>query len=693
MKRLIRLLVLTVMLVMGVKSLSAQPIVNVLMTQKIPVLPATLTNYLDDPLRYFNVMFTVNNVGSEGINIYFDMDMTLNTQPFYVRTKPELPPIMPIQLSEGTQLVRSDILWTQLNNRVETNVDYNNLIDAQLLPEGTYQICLTVYQWENRFQKQEPLCRCCFDFIICYSGSAPELVSPMAGAQMALNGAMVVAPNRKLNFFWTPVISNCASTNTRFRYQLKVVKVLDGQNYQDAIKYNPTVFSAEVRNINYTVFDTLRDIKVQMERGALYVAQVQAEEIHGNGATERFIIANDGNSQPMPFFWDVPEGTVAEDLTPIEKPSRTYGFSVEDESEEGEESEGVEGITKWIGGVEEDSNLATIIDELKEQYLAGFIQDATTVASLTASYPEERQYVPTPKRRYVQSDGYYTVPMTDDMEITFMPSRHEALKNVSYTIDLYNYVDGGIDSITAYEPLLTEAIEELPDRYNKLDSHDLISRTLEGWGAELQQGSIYYLQLSSLFTIGYSKYEIADTTFYVNNLLAEHIHDTVSREFVEDQMMYSNGVFFQWGDDPEAPAFMAPQWTAPVDRSADDVYDPANYGLPTEVPEMKKDKTFPVSWTPFKDVAEGDEVEYEVKVYELKSGQTPEEAISTNKLLVTRTVTDANMISDTDKDFFKVFSPKKTYVMTLGTAVNSESNFYHFENGNQALPIIFKVVK
>jgi predicted P-loop ATPase/GTPase len=86
-------------------------------------------------------------------------------------------------------------------------------------------------------------------------------------------------------------------------------------------------------------------------------------------------------------------------------------------------------------------------------------------------------------------------------------------------------------------------------------------------------------------------------------------------------------------------------------------------------------------------------VEYEVNVYELKSGQTPEEAVVLNDVLVTRTVTDATKISASDSDFFKVFSAKKTYVMTLSTSVNSESNFYHFENGNEALPIIFKIVK
>ena len=691
MKRLIRLLVLTVVLVMGARTLSAQT-VNVLMSQKIPVLPATVTSYLEDPLRYFNVQFTADNVGSGGIDIFIDMEMTLNTQPLYVRTKSNVSPIMPVHLSEGTQLVKSDVLWTQVNGRVETNFNYNNLLDAQQLPEGTYQLCLTVYRWENRFMREEPLCHYCFEFVICYSGSAPELVSPMAGSQLALNGAMVVAPNRKINFFWTPVISNCAGTTSRFKYQLKVVKVLDGQNYQDAIRYNPTVFSAEVRNINYAVFDTLRDVKVQMERGALYVAQVQAEEIFANGSVEHFVIANEGNSQPMPFFWDIPEGTPVENLTPIERPSRTYGYTVEDKSKEGEESEGVEGLTVWDGGEEEVSELETIADEMKEQSFAGFSQDAATVESLIAAYPEERKYVPTPKRLYVASDGYYTVPMTDDLEVSFMPSRHDALKNASYAIEIYDYVPGGVDSITAYEPLLREEIKTLPEAYNKMDSHELVNRTLSGWGSKLDQGYLYYLQLTGSYTVGYWNYLIADTSFYVNEMLAEHVRDTVSRKFAENEVEYSNGVYFQWGDDPEAPAFTTPQWKAPVNRSDDDIYDPANHALPVTVPEIQKGKSFPVSWTPVKDVKEGDEVEYEVNVYEVKPGQTLEEAVSSNKVLVSRAV-DVNEIAETDKDFFKVFSPKKTYVMTLSTTVNSDTNDYHFENGNESLPLIIKIVK
>ena len=681
MKHLIRIIVLAFVLVTGLTTVSAQT-VHVDVFQKVPTLPATASNYLDDPFRYFNIQLSAFGLGSEGLEVFFDIDFSLNDGSCYIRTKPNTIPYRPVQIYNGTNIINRDDMQMQLRDRRETNVDMSKPLSAQLLPEGTYQLCLKVYLWSDRLNPARvPISddNCPF-YDICYSGSAPELVSPLTGAYMALNGTMVVTPNRKINFLWTPVISNCASNNTRFKYMLKVVKVLKGQNYNDAIRYNPTVFSAEVPYNTHAVLDTLRDIKVQMEKGSLYVAQVQAEQIKTRSTMDAFIIANDGKSQPMPFYWCyAPEGSY---------------YVVEDDEEEGEEFEGENGLTQWEGGVEEVSELETIIDEMKEQYFAGFIQDASTVANLTAAYPEERQYVPTPKRRYVKSDGYYTVAMTDDFEMSFMPSRHDKLKNVSYTIELYDYMDGGVDSITAYEPLLSETIETLPERYSKMDSHELVNRTLAGWGTELEQGYLYYLQLSSNFTVDYWNYSIADTIYYVNELFAEHIHDTISRKFVEDELVYSNGIFFQWGEDPEAPEDKTPQWKAPVDRTSADIYDPMNYRIPASVPEIQQAKTFPVSWTPVKDVASGDVAEYEVNVYELKPGQTLEEAVSENEVLVSRTMTDVHEIPETDTKFFKVFSPKKTYIMTLSTNVYGDSDkFYHFENGNEALPIVFKVVK
>ncbi|MBR5082242.1 MAG: hypothetical protein IKX35_07380 [Bacteroidales bacterium] len=721
MKHIIRILVLAVTLATGLMSASAQTVQVILISK--PALPSTAISYLEDPFsRYFNIQFIVNGVGSEGLDIFFDMNITVNTNPrLYVRTRPEMLPMQPIHVHEGVNLMSADALNTQVLMRTVTSYDYNNILDAQQLPEGTYTLCVDIYRWSDKDNpaRESITIGPCPTFIICYSASAPELTAPMEGAQLALTGTQVLIPDQKIHFMWTPVISNCAGKSANFDYELKVVKVTKGQNYRDAIRVNATVLSTMVKDKTFAVFDTLRDVKVVMEKGALYVAQVQAKQVQEqtrNGSWERFNVANDGKSQPMPFYWGYaegenlmssqlgglvdpniyPNGILDENIdSPTESYKRRYGYSLEyEDGEEGDESEGIEGLTIWDGGIEEVSELDNIQDEMKKQYLAGFIQDAAAVADLTEAYPDERQYVPTPKHRYVESDGYYTVPMTDDLEVSFMPTRHKSLKNVSYTIELYEYMEGGIDSITAYEPLFVEEIEEVPERYNKMDSHELISRTLAGWGEELEQGSLYYLQLSSYYTVDYWNYSISDTSFYVNEMLAEHIHDTVSREFVEEELEYANGVMFQWGDNPEAPEFTTPQWKAPVDRTSDDIYDPVNYALPTSVPEIQKAKTFPVSWTPVKNVTKGDKVEYEVNVYELKPDQTLEKAISSNEALVTRTITDANEISDNDKDFFKVFSPKKTYVMTLSTNVTGDSDtIYHFENGNKALPIVFKVVK
>ena len=714
MKRITQILILAVALFTGLKTVSAQT-VQVIAIQKVPALPSTIISYVDNPFRYFNFQFVVTGAGEEGLDIYFDMNLTVNTSSIYVRTRPDVVPMQPIHVVNGINQMTGEALNTQVLGRTETNFDYSDLANAQQLPEGTYQLCVDFYLWSDRMNPARVPITVgpCPTFEICYSGSAPEMVSPLVGAQMDLNGTMVVSPTKKINFYWTPVIANCAGRNTRFRYVLKVVKVMSGQNYNDAIKKNPTVLSTEVRNINRAVFDTLRDVKVRLERGALYVAQIHAEQIPDARSGEVFIIANDGNSQPTPFYWgtggpedppyllgnsSLPPGTLTlpDAETPTSKKS-SRGYSVEvdeEEAEEGDDSEGVEGLTLWEGGVEEESGLETINDKMKEQYLAGFIQDADAVASLTKAYPEERKYVPTPKRHYVESGGYYTVPVTNNLEVSFMPPRHEALKNVSYAIEVYDYVEGGIDSITSYVPLCREEIKDVPERYNKMDSHELINRTLTGWGSKLEQGNLYYLQLSSTYTVDYWKYSIADTLFYVNEQYADRKHDTVSREFVKEELTHSNGVMFQWGDDPKTPEFKTPQWKAPVNRTGDDIYDPANYKRPSSVPEVQKASAFPVSWTPVRNVAKGDKAEYTVKVYELKPDQTLEEAIASNEALVSRTVTDFNEIAENDSKFFKVFSTGKTYVMTLSTDVSGNSNTtYHFENGNSALPIVFKVAK
>ena len=131
MKRIIRILLLAVTLATGLMSVSAQTVQVILISK--PALPSTAISYLEDPFsRYFNIQFIVNGVGSEGLDIFFDMNITVNTNPrLYVRTQPEILPLQPIHVHEGVNQMSPDELNTQVLMRTKTSYDYNNLLDAQ----------------------------------------------------------------------------------------------------------------------------------------------------------------------------------------------------------------------------------------------------------------------------------------------------------------------------------------------------------------------------------------------------------------------------------------------------------------------------------------------------------------------------------------------------------------------------------
>jgi len=202
MKPNLRIIVLAFALVTGLTHVSAQT-VQVLVNQKVAVLPATASNYVEDPFRYFNIQFVANNVGNEGLDVFIDMEFTCTANEFYLRTRANTAPAEPIHLVQGINAVGRDELLTQLRGRHESNYNLNNPLGSQLLPEGTYELCVTVYLWSDRLNPARVPISIgpCPSFDVCYSGSAPELVSPMSGAQMALNGAMVVTPNRRITFF------------------------------------------------------------------------------------------------------------------------------------------------------------------------------------------------------------------------------------------------------------------------------------------------------------------------------------------------------------------------------------------------------------------------------------------------------------------------------------------------------------
>ena len=138
-----------VMFATGLTSVSAQE-VQVLINKRFPTpLPATVTSYLDNPLYYFNVYFTLLN-GAENLQIYFDFNLTVDSNPeFYVRTNPNILPYAPITLTQGgNPLMNKDLLRDQIIGRTETNVDYSNPMNAQRF--GLFRVCHLLFRIRPR---------------------------------------------------------------------------------------------------------------------------------------------------------------------------------------------------------------------------------------------------------------------------------------------------------------------------------------------------------------------------------------------------------------------------------------------------------------------------------------------------------------------------------------------------------------
>ena len=224
----LRVFALTILMLLVCTTAKAQT-VQVLLTQKVANLPSTATSYIDDPFRYFSVQLIVSGAGSAGIDTYVDFDFSLDGKGSFVNTRPNSFPSQPLHLNEGANLLTPDMVRSQLSGRTETHIDINNPLNSLQLQEGTYRLCVTPYYWNDRTNpNRSPISMIgdgCASFNICYTGSAPELVSPLAGAQLGLNGYYILPATKKITFRWTGVISNCSGKNTRFRYNLRVVKV------------------------------------------------------------------------------------------------------------------------------------------------------------------------------------------------------------------------------------------------------------------------------------------------------------------------------------------------------------------------------------------------------------------------------------------------------------------------------------
>jgi len=663
---------------------------------KTSYFPSTGMSYVDDFSRYFNIQLI--NMSGMSMDIFFTVelscDFSVNNTQYFIRTKKEVQPSMPLTISPTTPVTVNRIILDQMigglgASAYETNYDQSRLMQDMLqLPEGQYRFCLTPYQWDgthnpNPLQVGE---QTCYTFTICYSGSAPEFTSPMTGLSSAnlnnsnpannlLNGGYdeptmgntsdiressqytVLPLSRQLVFNWTGVISNCLMPND-FDYVFKIVEVYANQNVQDAINQNGTLATLNNKASTTFIHDTTANRHFRLQPGHVYAAQVQAV-LRKNIGTE-VLLGNGGKSQIIAFVW----GDV-----PVVQPANTNSSTSSSTSD----------------------NHTQVLSQIRSPYFVSPGQDKTAVDALKAAISSEAALIPPAGSAPYVTDvdagdvPYYQVSVDDTLAVKWMPVRGDSVLKVNYTAELYEYAGGNINNSMIGQPVKSISFTKQPPYDFSPSNTELLGIPTAAWSDDLEEGYKYLLHLKAEAFYAYQQTTTYTITEYIHNMTSER--DSLVHTVAFGSTIMNSDVVFAWGIDSNAlDKVYPPQFSYPVDLTS----KPWNDTLWTDLPEVGKHDDFQFRWKPTEGADYGDEVYYKLLVTKLPVGKKPEEVKDT--LFIKDSITTTSYI---DSTLFDSLKAGEQYLAVLWTYIKQKDDsnpHYNMLNGGKSLYATFKLL-
>ncbi len=296
--------------------------VNVNVQQPVPpYLPQIKANIMGNRTGQLNqdisnhLAVTLTNSGSTQTRVKLSATIQrLSPAPMSISLRPDYQPANPIGMNPQ-QMVRlnQSMLNEAFGGFTQDDLAFQNADMGDLrqgavnykLPEGTYRICITAYDFEKPGQSA-PLSAPgtgCATFIICYRAAAPQLVMPVSTMMQSNSGFQDFTPHTpQVQFTWTPPATTCGTPLGALTYDLEIRKAFPGQTVKD-VSMNPPVFHQ--RNIPTTTFllDTLRFPHV-LRAGERYTVRVKANFQARPGSPLE--IANEGYSQIGAFVYTPP---------------------------------------------------------------------------------------------------------------------------------------------------------------------------------------------------------------------------------------------------------------------------------------------------------------------------------------------------------------------------------------------------
>ena len=690
---------------------------NQIVTTIIPktsVFPSTGLNYLDDPAKYFTIQM-INTSGTD-LDIFFTIeltaDFTATNQNYYVRTKKEVQPQVPLTVGLTpvyiNRAIFDQIIGNLNSSAYETNYDPNKLVQDMLqLPEGQYRFCITPYRWDG-YNNPNPVQvgeQACYVFSICYTGSSPEFTSPVNGmsaanlnnsnpanntlsfmhgvntvesaiaanADIHLNEHLLSSDNREsmqytrlpisrqVIFSWTGVISNCM-TSSDFDYTIKMVEVDVNQNVSEAINWQGTLFTKNVGSNTMYTFDTVANRQFRLQRGHVYAAEVMA--VPKKNLMTEIQLSNGGKSQVIAFVWGEDE--------PI-----LFG--------------GGSNSLNQLSNVVTD-NHSDVLASIRSPYFVLPGQDKTTVNQLKSSFQTESALIPSVgDNTYVTNvengdQPYYEVAVSDTLAVKWMPVRGDSVFKVNYTAELYEYNGGVIANSMIGQPLKTASLVlESPHDFSPTAT-ELLSVPTTEWTASLEEGYKYVLHLEAETYYSYEKKTTYKTLDFIHGIPVDQ--DSVVTEVAFASTELSSDVVFSWGKDSSTlDKVYPPQFSYPVNNSNKNWYDT----IMTNIPEVSKFEDFKFKWKKAEGVDYQDSVYYKLLVAELPNGKKPQQVSDT--LFFKDSITTTSYI---DTVLFDSLKTGKQYMAVLWAYIvqkEDTSEHYNLLNNGKSIYATFKLIE
>lgn len=216
-------------------------------------------------------------------NVFLSGSITKDDGSISIAVRDEYRPNLPITLIPN---IPKTITGGQLrdvfgngtsNDLVVTGITKEEIIQNQALPEGTYNICVKVRDFETGALLGQD-CRSIF-----ITHSEPPQIVPYINNEVIAQVPPFVMVN------WSPVTPFVQGT----KYRLRVVKLLNGVTPNEALDYATQVI-LEKSNLPTTNFPLDLASGVKLDTGAVYVMQVTA-------TAPTAYIKNDGKSEPVIF--------------------------------------------------------------------------------------------------------------------------------------------------------------------------------------------------------------------------------------------------------------------------------------------------------------------------------------------------------------------------------------------------------